>query len=149
MTLHDMIPELVFEITSTSALLGWIVLAFAPLIPVTAQLVAGRIIPIGFGVIYAAMIVAYWGAAGGGYGSLTDVMALLSHPGTATAGWIHFLAFDLFVGAWITLDAPRRGLPHLAVLPCLALTFLFGPVGLLLYLALTQWRSLRRSTTEV
>lgn len=32
--------------------------------------------------------------------------------------------------------ARRDGLPHLLVLPCLALTFLFGPAGLLLFLAL-------------
>lgn len=52
------------------------------------------------------------------------------------AGWLHFLAFDLFVGAWQVRTARRDALPRLLVVPCLALTFLFGPAGLLAFLAL-------------
>lgn len=33
-------------------------------------------------------------------------------------------------------DARRVGVHHLLLVPCLALTFLLGPVGLLLYLTL-------------
>ena len=54
------------------------------------------------------------------------------------AGWVHYLAFDLFVGSWEVRDAQRLGIPHLLVVPCLVLTFLFGPVGLLLYLGLSR-----------
>ncbi|MGH7516648.1 MAG: abscisic acid-deficient protein Aba4 family protein [Gemmatimonadales bacterium] len=50
----------------------------------------------------------------------------------------HYLAFDLLVGAWETTDARTHGVPHPAVLPCLALTFLFGPAGFLLYLGLRR-----------
>jgi hypothetical protein len=46
---------------------------------------------------------------------------------------VHYLAFDLFVGGWQVRDAAQRGVPHLALVPALALTFLFGPVGLLVY----------------
>jgi hypothetical protein len=49
------------------------------------------------------------------------------------AGWVHYLAFDLFIGAWQVRDSKALGISHLLVLPCLVLTFLFGPVGLLLY----------------
>jgi Mn2+/Fe2+ NRAMP family transporter len=63
-------------------------------------------------------------------------MAFFTSPVAATAGWIHYLVFDLFVGAWQVRDAQRRGITHLAVIPCLVLTLLAGPVGLLLYLAL-------------
>jgi hypothetical protein len=52
------------------------------------------------------------------------------------AGWTHYLAFDLFVGTWEVRDARASGIPHLLVLPCLGLTFLFGPAGWLLYMAL-------------
>jgi hypothetical protein len=52
------------------------------------------------------------------------------------AGWIHYLAFDLFVGSWEVRDAQRVGIHHLFVVPCLVLTVLFGPIGLLLYLLL-------------
>ena len=52
------------------------------------------------------------------------------------AGWLHYLAFDLFVGAFIARDGLERGVPALLILLCLPLTLLFGPLGLLLYLIL-------------
>ena len=56
-------------------------------------------------------------------------------------GWVHYLALDLWTGAWEAEEAGRRGMPHGAVLPCLLLTFLAGPAGLLLFLALeARWR---------
>ena len=55
------------------------------------------------------------------------------------AGWTHYLAFDLFIGGWEVRDAQRRGIPHLLVVPALVLTFLFGPAGLLLYLAIRRF----------
>ena len=54
-------------------------------------------------------------------------------PWLLLAGWIHYLAFDLFVGSWEVRDAQERGIPHLAVVPCLLLTFMFGPAGWFLY----------------
>ena len=47
-----------------------------------------------------------------------------------------FLAFDLFIGSWQVRDARRNRVPFVLVVPCLVLTFLFGPIGLLLYLLL-------------
>jgi hypothetical protein len=60
-------------------------------------------------------------------------MKLLSQPHAALAGWIHYLAFDLFVGAWESRDAQRLGISPILVAPCLFLTLMAGPVGLLLY----------------
>ncbi len=67
---------------------------------------------------------------GGNFTSLAGVMAFFTSPVAATAGWIHYLVFDLFVGAWQVRDAQARGISHLAVVPCLILTLLAGPVGL-------------------
>jgi hypothetical protein len=72
----------------------------------------------------------------GGFGSIEQVRALFADDSALAAGWLHYLAFDLFVGAWIARDGDRTGVPALLILPCLPLTFLFGPAGLLLYLAL-------------
>jgi Domain of unknown function (DUF4281) len=83
-----------------------------------------------------------WGqVAGGGFGSIDQVRALFADDSALAAGWLHYLAFDLFVGAWIVRDAATRQLPGLLVLPCLPLTFLFGPAGLLAYFAVRLvWR---------
>jgi hypothetical protein len=49
------------------------------------------------------------------------------------AGWVHYLAFDLFIGTWIAVEADRRGIHRLLQAPILVATFLFGPLGLLFY----------------
>jgi hypothetical protein len=40
--------------------------------------------------------------------TLGAVAALLGSPEGATIAWIHFLAFDLFIGRWIYLDSLQR-----------------------------------------
>ena len=82
------------------------------------------------------IIATRFAGSAGGFASLAAVATLFSNPWLLLAGWTHYLAFDLFVGSWEVRDARERGIPHLCVLPCLALTFLFGPAGWLLYLAL-------------
>ena len=61
---------------------------------------------------------------------------LFDRDGLLAAGWLHYLAFDLFVGTWIARRAGQLGIAHVAILPVLALTFLFGPIGLLAFAAL-------------
>ena len=64
------------------------------------------------------------------------MIALFKSPRVVLAGWIHFLAFDLMVGLYIVTDAAQRGIGHLWLLPALFLTLMFGPAGLLLYMAM-------------
>ena len=73
---------------------------------------------------------------GASFFSLPGVMAFFTSPVLATAGWVHYLVFDLFIGAWEVRDSGRRGVPHWVVIPCLIVTLMFGPAGLLCYLAL-------------
>lgn len=65
---------------------------------------------------------------------LSEIAALLGTPLGAAAGWLHFLAFDLFVGRWIWKDALDSKFSLGLLRPILLLTLLFGPLGLLLYL---------------
>ena len=126
-------PEAVFSMASAAVLPGWLLLVLAPRWRWTARLVSAVLIPGLLAVVYAAIIAARWGGAEGGFSSLADVQKLFADPWILLAGWIHYLVFDLFIGAWEVRDAGRLGIPHLLVVPCLVLTFLFGPVGLLLY----------------
>jgi Domain of unknown function (DUF4281) len=128
--------------------LGWLALVFAPLWPRWSERVAGLAIPLVLSVGYAALVLVYWTRAPGGFGSLPDVMTLFTTPGIALAGWVHYLAFDLFIGAWITRSARTEGIPHLLVLPCLLLTFLFGPAGFLAFTALRAIFAARASTLK-
>ena len=137
-----MTPDSLFQSAGPIAMIGWIFLALAPLAPKWADRIGGVIIPAILSVGYTAVILGYWWQGQGGFDSLANVMLLLSNPWMALAGWVHFLAFDLFIGGWITRQARRDGIPHLLVLPCLLLTFLFGPAGLILFLSIGAMRRL-------
>jgi hypothetical protein len=129
-------PDLLFPLANSLALLGWVLLVLAPRWRGTRALVLSGAWPLSLAALYAVFIAGhYLGAHGGegGFGSLAQVAALFHDPWALLAGWVHYLCFDLFVGAWETRDAQRRGVPHGALVPALALTFLFGPVGLLVY----------------
>ena len=125
-----------FDIATAGALIGWLMLAFAPL--KRACLVPGaRVVGVLLAVLYSGLLIGavMGGGMEGDITSLAGVTALFARPEGVLVGWVHYLAFDLWVGAWAVEDADRRGLKHWAVLPCLAFIFLAGPLGLLLYLA--------------
>jgi Domain of unknown function (DUF4281) len=137
-------PDLVFRLANGLALLSWLALVASP--PSAAWTrrvwwVCGRMVPLVLSAGYLLMFALYWRGEGG-FGSTAEVRALFDVPGVLVAGWMHYLAFDLFVGVWIASHSAQIGLPHLAVVPLLLLTFMLGPVGLLSFLVI---RSLRRS----
>ncbi len=134
-------PHTLFQIANPLALAGWLLLAAAPLAPRLADIVSGLVIPVALSLLYAGAMLAFGAGAEGGFDSLQNVMLLFTSPGIALAGWVHFLAFGLFIGAWQVRTARREGIVHLLVLPCLVLTFLLGPVGLLLFLAIRLVRN--------
>ncbi len=141
--------ETLFSLSTPLVLIGWALLVVAPLAPRLIDLVAGLILPAVLSAAYAALILGYWTSAEGGFDSLAGVMRLFDFPEIALAGWLHYLAFDLFVGAWQVRTARREGIPHLMVVPCLVPTFLFGPVGLLVFLGLRlAWGWMRPRKTE-
>jgi hypothetical protein len=124
-----------FSLLNVAAMIGWLLLAVSPWWPRLID-VAGRVFPALFACVYIAVIAANWNGSEGGFSSLPDVAALFANPWLLLAGWTHYLAFDLVVGAWEVRDSRDRAMSHVLVLPCLLLTFLFGPAGLLLYLGL-------------
>ena len=63
--------------------------------------------------------------------SLEAIAPMLGTPEGATVAWVHFLAFDLFVGRWVYLDARARGMTPWLTSPLLFLTLMLGPAGLL------------------
>ena len=129
-----MTPEQIFPVVNLIALGGWMLLALLPRQPALVDRIAGAAVPAVLASIYAALVATSWFNSRGGFSSLDAVAALFENRWLLLAGWTHYLAFDLLVGSWEARDARERGVPHLLLLPCLALTFLFGPIGWLLYL---------------
>jgi len=129
-------PDTLFGYSGPIAMTGWLILAFSPLAPRLAQLASATLIPLLLSIAYTVLILTSWSDAPGGFDSLSNVMLLFTVPSVALAGWLHYLAFDLFVGAWIVRTARAEDVAHWQVLPCLVLAFLFGPVGFALFFAI-------------
>jgi hypothetical protein len=132
-----MTAERLFSILNLVAVAAWLPLLFLPRVRRVATVVP-VVTPLLLAAIYVVLVAATLGRGEGGFASLAGVRALFDDPWALLAGWTHYLAFDLFIGGWEVRDAQRRGIPHLLVVPALVLTFLLGPAGLLLYLAI-RW----------
>ena len=130
--------ETVFSLCSGLALAGWLGLVFFPKSPVARDLLPSVIIPVLLGITYAYLMFSFRGEAPpeGGFGTLAEVKALFSVDALLLAGWIHYLVFDLFIGAWIVRDSQSHELRHCVVILCLFFTLMTGPFGLFLYLLL-------------
>ncbi len=90
--------------------------------------------------VYTVLLLTQIGGAAGSLlnPTLDGIAGLLGTPAGAAVGWVHFLAFDLFVGRWAYLDSRERGISAWLVSPTLFFVFMAGPLGLLLYLAV-RW----------
>lgn len=131
-------PARLFDVVQWLVIPGWLLLVFLPRWRWT-QTITVALIPAILAVIYILLFLKYFGQVAegfGAFGSLAGVRSAFSVDGVLLAGWVHYLAFDLFVGSWEVRDAQRVGVHHLLVIPCMLLTFMLGPVGLLLYLVL-------------
>jgi hypothetical protein len=140
-----------FSACSSLAMLGWAGLILLPGQRLVVEVLARVAIPLVIAAIYLFLMASNYGAApaGAGYGTLDAVAALFTVRGLLLAGWIHYLAFDLFVGSWEVSDARANGIHHLLVVPCLLATFMFGPIGLALYFAVKYvHRALRAGAKE-
>lgn len=144
--------ETIFGLVNVVALAGWIALIFLPRGPKLLAIV----LYLGVGLLclaYASMIV---GMHGGWIDSarppgtpppnildynIAGLQNLFVSKGGLVLGWTHYLAFDLFVGLWIAKDADEKGVSRLAQAPILFLTFMVGPVGLLVWLAVRARRA--------
>jgi len=126
----------IFQLANLLALSGWIALLLAPVLPRLADTVAARLIPLLLAIVYAALMMTYWSSAEGGFDTLEGVMQLFTQAPLVLAGWLHYLAFDLFVGAWEVRTAREERIHFALVIPCLILTFMFGPVGYFVFMAL-------------
>lgn len=143
-----MSPDKLFLICNYAVMPAWLLLVFAPRHHITQLLVHAVWVPLLLGPFYVwALFFGEPAPEGAGFGSLQGVMMLFQSPTAVLGGWIHYLVFDLFVGAWIVRDAHRQSINHWLTVPFLFMTLMAGPAGLMLYLLLRL--ALRRSITLI
>jgi len=135
MTLENM-----FSLAGIVAMVGWLLLLLSPLMPKWSDRISGVLLPLLLSFGYLMLLILPATASGGGFGTLADVMDLFSYEQAALAGWVHFLAFDLFIGAWACRKARSEGMRFILVAPCLPVIFLFGPAGLLAFEVIRESR---------
>jgi hypothetical protein len=136
-----MSPEQIFAIANTLSVLCWLLLAVLPNRRWVTHILTGNAVPALFAVAYIAIVIATFPSAKGSFSTLAGVTTLFSNPWLLLAGWLHYLAFDLLIGTWEAKDAVERGVPRWLLVPCLALTLMFGPMGWLLYMAVRTRQS--------
>jgi hypothetical protein len=116
------------------ASIGWIILVFFPRTIKPLLFIPQYFIPFCLGLLYAGLILNNYFISEGGYDSITNVRLLFSDDNMLLAGWIHYLAFDLFIGAWVAIKADKIGMSRLIQAPLLIAIFMFGPIGLVMFL---------------
>jgi hypothetical protein len=142
-----------FGFTNLVAIAGWAALLLLPRRPLTHSF----ILYAGVGLLsltYALLLVLLVGkfvdpgvsagaAAPFDYSdySIEGLRKLFMTDAGIVVGWTHYLAFDLFVGLWISRDADAKGFSRLVQAPILLLTFLAGPFGLFLWLLVRERRA--------
>jgi Domain of unknown function (DUF4281) len=143
--------ETIFEVSTLTVLPFWALMIFLPHWRVTRGLMGSPLVCAIPALFYAALVIPrlaeVWQAVA--RPELSGIAALLGSPAGATIAWLHFLAFDLFVGRWIYLDSRDRNITAWVLAPLLFLTLMLGPCGLLLYLIVRHVRGYLRGSRNV
>jgi ABA DEFICIENT 4-like len=134
--------ETLFNLSGLVVLPFWALMIFLPRWSVTKKLMSSPLVCAAPAALYAALVIPRFAEVWRAVSSpeLSSIAALLGSPVGATVGWLHFLAFDLFVGRWIYLDGRERGVPAWVMAPVLFLTLMLGPCGFLLHLIVRRAR---------
>lgn len=126
-----MTPEQLFGLANMLALPGWAILIFAPRRWPALNLLPAVVIPLILSALYTGLVLRHFADAQGGYSTLASVKTLFLSDPVLLAGWAHYLAFDLMVGALMAARLDVVGVSRLIQGPILISIFLFGPVGVL------------------
>ena len=111
-----MTPDLMFTLANMVAAAAWLLLATAPR-QRWVSLITRLIVPGLFAMVYVGIAAATLSGSDGGFSSLDGVARLFANRWLLTAGWLHYLAFDLLIGTWEVRDAQRRGVGHVHARP--------------------------------
>ena len=133
--------DLVFRLSNFLVLPFWALMILLPGWRWTERVMRSPLVSLAPAALYATLVfprlAEIWPAVA--RPTLTGVAALLGSQRGATIAWVHFLAFDLFVGRWVYLDSGERQVNVWFMAPLLFLTLMLGPAGFLLYLAVRSF----------
>ena len=67
------------------------------------------------------------------YLGINDISNLFADNSFLILFWIHFLSINLFTGGWIVKDSEKFSINKIILIFPLIVTYLIGPLGLLIY----------------
>ena len=120
-----------FQLLNAVVLPWWAVWLVAPRSRWAVRLAGHGAVFIALGLVYAGLLATALSTGGAGGFDFDGLREALFAPIGFLAGWTHYLAFDLFVGAWILREAARLDLEPR---PYLFFTLMAGPLGLMSFL---------------
>lgn len=127
-----MTPSIVFQLVNTLVLPAWLILIFFPKKSWKNTAIHG--FAIALAIVYVIYVVKGLGSMDlESFSELKGIKAMFQTDEAVVTGWVHYLVFDLLVGNWILTQSQKHSIPHLLIVPCLLLCFMFGPAGYLLY----------------
>ena len=129
-----MTPDQIFSIANFAALCCWLLLIVLPGRTWVNHVVAGVAVPAAFAALYSVIIALHFAGSEGGFSSLADVALLFSNPWLLLADGSTTSRSICSSEAGKPVTRASAASSHLLVVPCLILTFLFGPAGWLFYL---------------
>jgi hypothetical protein len=126
---------ILFDLCNLIILLVWGFILFFPGWRISENLISYPWVPLGISFFYSYFIIVSGGLAEADFSSLEGIVTLFKKttPESAAAGWLHYLAFDFWVGTWIIRHSRKKGIAHLAIIFPLLCTFMLGPVGIMMY----------------
>ena len=133
-----MTPEAVFQIANGTAPIAWAAMIIAPRAKFVQHVILSGAFVLLLASAYALIILSHFEPARADFMSLEGVTAMLNDPWAMTAGWIHYLAFDMLAGIIITKKGLDMKMNRWALLPCQLGCFMLGPVGILLFAIATK-----------
>ena len=132
--------DTLFSICNTAILFFWSLLLGFPTKKITQQLMEFPWVPLGLSFFYAYFLFGFGGLAEADFTQLEGIVRLFRNttPESAAAGWLHYLAFDFWVGARLLKHSQEKQINHAWMVLPLLCTFMLGPMGVLAY-SLVYW----------
>lgn len=132
---NSFMTTILFDVCNLLILLVWGLVLFFPRRKISENLISYPWVPLGISFFYSYFIVVSGGLVEADFSSLEGIVSLFKNttPESAAAGWLHYLAFDFWVGTWIIRHSRKNEIAHLAIILPLLCTFMLGPVGIMIY----------------
>ena len=131
--------EMIYLWLNIGVLPFWFVLMFFPQSNICKYLVTSIFPYLVFGLIYIYLLFLFYKTDYNFlnnfnlYLGLNELKNLFEDNSFLIAFWLHFLAINLFCGAWIVKDSQKFIISKIIVFFPLIITYFIGPIGLFVY----------------